>query len=317
MYRKFCVSAILCFILNYVTAQAHNDGYTRYDSVTSYKIIRGNMAKPVKVGFFINNHIKQWYPNINDSCIYDTDDFGNSMQFIDSVSLPSIYGHVIEKSYLGDSIILRMLATDAFNPFPELVKNGEYLYTTIKVEAVYEIAAEAEAAAVEVAKQFAARKVVYYKKQSKIEESILKNYFAKNKILISKLKRSKNGVYVKINKPGSGALITMANKLNIYYRGKKIDGTVFDSNMDGSFGHPEAYELDLAVKNSVIQGWEEGLQFFNNGAKGTMYVPSPLGYGKTGNGAIGPNEILIFDIEVKDVKGGKTITNKKIIKQKK
>jgi FKBP-type peptidyl-prolyl cis-trans isomerase FkpA len=301
MGKKIGVFFLAVFVWLHSSSQTMADGFIAYDSVTSYKIIRGIMAKPVKVGAFINNHIQQWYPNIGDSCVYNTDDFGNSMQFIDSVSLPSIYGHVIEKSYLGDSIILRMLATEAFNPFPELVKNGDYLYTTIKIEAVYYDAKEAEAAATAIAKAFAIRKDIYYKRQSKIEDAILKQYFVTNKMALAKLKKSKTGVYVNITKPGVGPLITATDKLKIYYRGKTLNGTVFDSNMDGSFGHSEVYELDLAVKNSVIQGWQKGLLFFNKGAKGTMYIPSPLAYGKTGNGAIGPNEILVFDIVIDNI----------------
>jgi FKBP-type peptidyl-prolyl cis-trans isomerase len=51
----------------------------------------------------------------------------------------------------------------------------------------------------------------------------------------------------------------------------------------------------------VIQGWDEGISYFNKNAKGTIYIPSYLGYGARGaGGAIPPNAVLVFEIELID-----------------
>lgn len=55
----------------------------------------------------------------------------------------------------------------------------------------------------------------------------------------------------------------------------------------------------MSAINTVITGWEEGLLYLNKGCKAVLYIPSPLGFGSRGAGAdIGPDEILIFDIEI-------------------
>jgi hypothetical protein len=52
----------------------------------------------------------------------------------------------------------------------------------------------------------------------------------------------------------------------------------------------------------VIKGWTDGMTLLNKGAKAKFYIPSSLAYGAQGAGAdIGPNEILVFDIEVLDI----------------
>jgi FKBP-type peptidyl-prolyl cis-trans isomerase len=52
----------------------------------------------------------------------------------------------------------------------------------------------------------------------------------------------------------------------------------------------------------VIPGWDEGLMLLKNGSKAKFLIPSPLGYGEAGaGGMIGPNSILVFDVEVTDV----------------
>jgi ABC-type transport system substrate-binding protein len=54
--------------------------------------------------------------------------------------------------------------------------------------------------------------------------------------------------------------------------------------------------------SGVIKGWTDGMTLLNKGAKAKFYIPSSLAYGAQGAGAdIGPNEILVFDIEVLDI----------------
>lgn len=79
------------------------------------------------------------------------------------------------------------------------------------------------------------------------------------------------------------------------YKGMKIDGTVFDKNMD------ETNPMQVKVMD-MIDGWVEGLQMMPIGAKWKLYIPADLAYGERGAGiAIGANEALIFEIKLLDI----------------
>jgi FKBP-type peptidyl-prolyl cis-trans isomerase len=82
------------------------------------------------------------------------------------------------------------------------------------------------------------------------------------------------------------------DSVTVHYKGTLIDGTEFDS----SYKRNEPAEFKL---NQVIKGWTEGLQLMKEGSKWELYVPADLAYGANGAGAaIGPNEALIFEVEL-------------------
>lgn len=93
--------------------------------------------------------------------------------------------------------------------------------------------------------------------------------------------------------PAGGKSPTDANKVSVHYEGRLTDGTVFDS----SYERGEPIEFPLA---NVIAGWTEGVQLMSEGDKFRFYIPPSLGYGERGTpgGPIGPNEALIFDVEL-------------------
>lgn len=95
---------------------------------------------------------------------------------------------------------------------------------------------------------------------------------------------------------GTGATPTPSDTVTVNYRGTLIDGTEFDS----SYKRNEPIEFPL---NQVIRGWTEGVQLMKEGAKYQFYIPSKLAYGSRGaGGAIGPDETLIFDVELLKVR---------------
>ena len=96
-------------------------------------------------------------------------------------------------------------------------------------------------------------------------------------------------------KEGKGAKPKATDTVKCHYEGRLIDGTVFDS----SIRRNEPAEFPV---NGVIAGWVEALQLMNVGAKWQLYIPSELAYGAHGAGqSIGPNETLIFDVELLDI----------------
>jgi len=102
----------------------------------------------------------------------------------------------------------------------------------------------------------------------------------------------KSGLQYKIIKQGDGKKPIKDNSVKVHYHGMLINGEVFDSSYDR--GEPITLSL-----NQVIKGWQEAVPMMNVGSKWQIYVPSDLAYGDRGaGGSIGPNETLIFDIEL-------------------
>lgn len=107
---------------------------------------------------------------------------------------------------------------------------------------------------------------------------------------------TESGLQYKIEKEGTGAIPADTSTVRVHYKGTLLDGTEFDS----SYKRGEPIELSL---NRVIKGWTEALQLMPVGSKWTLYIPSNLAYGQMGTqgGPIGPNETLIFEIELLDI----------------
>lgn len=106
------------------------------------------------------------------------------------------------------------------------------------------------------------------------------------------VKETDSGLQYQVLEAGTGAQPTAEDTVKVHYRGTLLDGTEFDSSY--SRGEP----VTLPV-NGVIPGWQEALQMMKEGAKWKIFVPSNLAYGEQGAGdVIGPNQTLVFDIEL-------------------
>ena len=106
-----------------------------------------------------------------------------------------------------------------------------------------------------------------------------------------------SGLQYQVLRPGSGAHPLRSDTVAVHYEGKLVDNTVFDSSYQR--GQPAVFPLD-----QVIPGWTEGLQLMQPGAKFRFVIPSVLGYGSAGSpGAIPPNAVLRFDVELLAVRG--------------
>ena len=91
-------------------------------------------------------------------------------------------------------------------------------------------------------------------------------------------------------RPGAKDTVT------VYYKGSLINGAVFNSTEPG-------FPAQLKV-NQVIPGWTEALENMRVGDHWQLVIPSNLAYGirGAGNGAIPPNQALVFDLELVDTK---------------
>ena len=101
-----------------------------------------------------------------------------------------------------------------------------------------------------------------------------------------------SGLQYEVLTEGTGRTPTATDKVEVNYRGTLLNGTEFDSSYKR--GQPIDFRL-----NQVIKGWTEGVQLMKEGAKYRFVIPSKLAYGRQGaGGAIGPDETLIFEVEL-------------------
>lgn len=106
-----------------------------------------------------------------------------------------------------------------------------------------------------------------------------------------------SGLQYKVMTEGTGAMPKASDTVTVHYKGTLTDGTEFDSSY--SRGSPAEFRVD-----QVIKGWTEALQLMKQGSKWQIVIPSELAYGERGAGPIGPNSVLVFDVELLGIKAG-------------
>ncbi len=137
-------------------------------------------------------------------------------------------------------------------------------------------------------------KMAAISKQNKEEG---KAYLAKNKTKKG-VKTLESGLQYRVIKAGKGESPKASDTVVTHYRGNLINGQVFDSSYKR--GEPATFPV-----NGVIPGWTEALQKMKVGGKWELVIPAELAYGSQGAGQIiGPDSVLIFEIELLEIKKG-------------
>ncbi len=102
---------------------------------------------------------------------------------------------------------------------------------------------------------------------------------------------------IEILEQSSGEEAKNNDKVSVHYTGTLEDGTKFDSSLDR--GQPFSFTLGIG---QVIKGWDLGVLGMKIGEKRKLIIPSELGYGNRGAGAIiPPNATLIFEVELLEI----------------
>lgn len=114
--------------------------------------------------------------------------------------------------------------------------------------------------------------------------------------------KTESGLYYIIDKEGTGDNVQRGQQVSVNYTGTNMAGKPFDSNVDPQFNHVEPFAFAAGV-GQVIKGWDEGILLLNKGSKARFFIPSHLAYGQRDMGPdMGPNAILVFEVEVTDIK---------------
>lgn len=133
--------------------------------------------------------------------------------------------------------------------------------------------------------------------QADVDDKAIRDYLAAKGI--SGYMRTNSGTYIVIDSSHTDQPYLQTGKFAyVRYRGylPNDESIAFDSNTVDSLKAP--YRVNLGQANTVITGWQDALPHFRVKEKGRIFIPSRLGYGPSGSGLIGANQVLIFDIKV-------------------
>ncbi len=110
------------------------------------------------------------------------------------------------------------------------------------------------------------------------------------------VRTTESGILYTVLVEGTGRQPQASDTVVVHYRGTLIDGTEFDSSFKRN--QPATFSL-----GGIIPGWQEILQLMSEGSRWEVVIPPELAYGSAGaGGAIGPEETLVFEIELREVK---------------
>jgi FKBP-type peptidyl-prolyl cis-trans isomerase len=304
---RFIKSALSIACLLVIISSCNNVDFKKTKSGIPYKYFPSKNGKAIAVGNFVKAQVVQKVqsPGKKDSVLYNTYTsfpayfpVGNAPA--EPYSIPELF-QFFKKT--GDSIYA-VLAVDTFinrNPMMAMqmpFKKGDKITIGFKIIDVF---TSQEAAQADEQKERAEsfNRDPKIQSQLKQDDQTLNNYFTQKGIKPQKVGK---GTYVEVQNPGAGDVIADGKWVSLKYRGTTLDGKAFDTNMDTSFHHTEPLEF-MVGRGSMMAGFEEGLKGLHKGAKVNLYIPSVLAYGANGREpAIKPNESLVFQIEVLDVK---------------
>ena len=115
------------------------------------------------------------------------------------------------------------------------------------------------------------------------EEAIL-NYLENNNIEAT---ATGSGLYYVVHEEGNDVYPEQNSSVKVNYSGYNLSGNVFDANDDITFS-----------LESVIPGWQEGMQYFSEGSSGQLFIPSYLAYYNSDPSYGMP---IVFDVDLIEV----------------
>lgn len=308
--KQFLYLAVIAVILLSGCTEGYKkvNGGPQYGSL-EYKIFSEGKGSKVAYGNFLQVKIVNWYNDgKKDTILGNSQNSMPQVNMFDSVSTPMVFYKILKDVRAGDSVVIRVSSDSAIrkNPqgIPPFIKKGHYLYTGLKIMNIFKDGKAADSASQAEIRKFTLKDSLHSLELLQKDDKTINDYLAKNNI---KAVKAPLGTYVEIIQPGTGVAIDTTVTVKVNYSGQTIEGKKFDSNTDPAFGHVAPYNVAMAVdpvthQAGVIKGWTDGLSLLHKGAKAKFFIPSSLAFGTHGSGPmIGPDEILIFDIEVVDV----------------
>jgi FKBP-type peptidyl-prolyl cis-trans isomerase FklB len=104
-----------------------------------------------------------------------------------------------------------------------------------------------------------------------------------------------SGIQYRVIEEGNGSRPSPTSEVTVHYRGSLINGFEFDSSF--ARGVPAKFQVD-----QVLKGWQEVLPLMKVGDHWQVFLPPEMAYGDRAPRQIGPNQALVFDIKLIEVK---------------
>lgn len=108
---------------------------------------------------------------------------------------------------------------------------------------------------------------------------------------LATMTRTASGLYYQDLVVGTGPAAKAGDKVTVAYSLWLPDGRKLDTG---------TFPFTLGT-GAVIPGFDEGVRGMSVGGTRKLVIHPDLGYGKTGQGAIGPNQTLVFQVELQKI----------------
>jgi FKBP-type peptidyl-prolyl cis-trans isomerase len=293
-------TTLLLTILSVLVFNAcKNMGFEKTKTGLEYKIIKGDKGEALSPGDIVKFQYKVTF---KDSLVITTYNTMPAYDQVDSLGRHHDFSEFLTKMNVGDSAVCYQLF-DTLQKKPEFglppyMKKGDKQEITIKILAVFKPKNGANPR--DLAVEDYRKEIELFKTK---EMAAIEKYLSNKKINAVKVN---NNVFVQIETEGTGLRADSGKLVGVKYSGYNFEGKYFDSNTDTTRQlqkHPLETFFFTSKQEGAIQGMLEGITLFKVGTKGKMFIPSLMAYGPQGMPpAIKPNENLIFDVEVVEVK---------------
>ena len=294
MSKKILGLALVATLL--LQACTGDGGFTELEGGYSYKLVENVEGKAPVQGDFMMIDLKSVYGE--DSLLierYAKDGFG-----LDPLrGTPEKLKEVLDLCQEGDSVHVKMsLMEYAMLTRMPIAQSMDTTQSVVMQMRIVEV--DNEASIIERRK----------KAQMAKDEEIIKNYLAEKGL---EGERSSDGIYHVMKEEGKGPKPQNGQRVAVNYVLRLTDGTLIDTSYEdvaraeGQWDQrrmPYRPYTFLVGNDNVISGWHLGIPLVNEGGKGTLLLPSHLGYAANvrPGSPIPPNAVLVFDVEVVEIK---------------
>lgn len=278
-----------------VAACSSDSGYTQLESGFEYKFVENADGKKPEVGDVMMVDLRSVYGE--DSVLIERTAEGDGFVLDPLRGLPPKLKEIIDLCDEGDSIHVRMSLMEygLLTRMP-IARNMDTTKTVVMQLRIAEV--ENESTIME------RRKKVQIEKDNKIIEAYLAEKGLEAEV-------SDDGVYQVVREAGNGPKPVNGQRVAVNYTVRLTDGSLIDTSneevarAEGTFDQRRVpyrpYEF-LVGNDNVVQGWHLGIPLVNEGGKSTLLLPSWMAYGPQGRPGIAPNTVLVFDVEVVEIK---------------
>lgn len=303
MYKSSLMAGLLLSVIGLTTACNGNNQrevgeLKTHESGLQYEFIElGEETAPDTTKLLV---LRMKAKTADDSVLFNTEEQGMPMGI--PLNEPQLKGQMsagLKMLHKGDSVRFIVPAKDFYLqtanvPVPPGIDENSNLIFDIGVADVTDAAGYDEMRKAFIQKM---QQEMAVKQQRQLLEDIqtIDKHLAERSIVAD---TTASGVRIQVTEKGTGEKPQAGDNIVVHYRGKLLSGEQFDASYDRN--QPFTFPVG---RGQVIPGWDESLMQLPKGSKATIYIPSPLAYGpQQASEVIKPNSILVFDVEVLDVK---------------